>query len=274
MWPEACRSGGLVLALNFQGEGEIALTDDTARRIRPGSLVWLRDVPPGPQSALRLPSERHECLCLFYSDAWLAGKLDSWHKNVPSELRPLLIAPTGKPQLLTGPMEAEDRGWARGLMAPHLCDGAREILEAARMAEFFIRKLFAMGKAAASFSTRTKRAAGERLQRVKIVLRDRLDDPPPLHELARLAGCNPHYLSRTFAAEEGVTISAYLRRLRVEMAAELIASGRCNVSEAATEVGYRSIGHFTRAFVAEKGVVPSLWVRTLAEEKEWLAAEA
>jgi AraC-like DNA-binding protein len=267
-WVGASRPGGVLLALNFQGDAEIALNEDVARRIRPGMLAWLRDIPPSPKAALRLPSDRHECLCLFYADQWLAEKLATWQQEVPAELRPLLLESTGSPQAVITPLETDDRAWARGLMAPHLCDGARHLLEAARMAEFFVRKLFARPGEGSHPCTRTRRLGLDRITRVKTALRERLDDPPSLAELAQLAGCNPHYLSRTFSAEEGMTISAWLRRLRVETAASLLASGRCNVSEAALEVGYQSLGHFTRAFATEKGVVPSQWVRTLARERD------
>jgi AraC-like DNA-binding protein len=261
------RLGGVTLALNFQGEAEVALSEDLARRLRPGTLAWIRDVPPGPRSALRLPSERHECLLLYYGDEWLSEKLAGWRDEVPADLRRVLLAPTGAPEVVTGLLDPEDRTWARGLMAPHLCDGARQLLEAARMAEFFVRKLFAAPGGRTAPRTRTRRLAGERVARVKAALRARLDDPPSLAELARLAGCNAHYLSRTFSAEEGLTISAWLRRQRVDAAAALLASGRCNVSEAAIEVGYQSLGHFARAFVTEKGVLPSQWVRTLTHEQ-------
>lgn len=265
-WPEASRPGGVVLALNFQGDAEVVIDRDTARRVRSGTLLWMRDIPPGAHSALRLPSERHECLCLFYSDHWLRDKLDSWRQEVPSELRALLLEPNGRPQIVADALGAEDRAWARGLMAPHLCDGARLILESARMAELFVRKLFGSSERNDVFLTRTKRMAMERVTKVREILQDKFENPPTLADLARQANCNPHYLSRTFSAEEGLTISAYIRRLRIERAAELIANGRCNVSEAALEVGYQSVAHFTRAFTLEKGVVPSHWVRTLRQE--------
>jgi AraC-like DNA-binding protein len=63
---------------------------------------------------------------------------------------------------------------------------------------------------------------------------------------------------------EGLTLSNWLRRARIEKAATLIATGRCNVSEAALEVGYQSFSHFSRAFAEEKGVPPSQWVRRLS----------
>ena len=54
-----------------------------------------------------------------------------------------------------------------------------------------------------------------------------------------------------------MTISQYVRKLRIETAAELIVSGQCNVSEAAVEVGYQSLSHFSKAFQQVKGCLPS-----------------
>lgn len=76
------------------------------------------------------------------------------------------------------------------------------------------------------------------------------------------------YFSRTFMQIEGVTLSQWLRRVRIEHAASLIATGRCNVSEAALEVGYQSFSHFSRAFAEEKGVPPSQWARRLSGDRQ------
>ncbi len=253
------------MVLNFQGEGQVALNGETVRRIRPGTLVWLRDVQPGVSGALRLPSDRHECLSLFFGDGWLREKLGGWHEQVPASLRPLLLEATGKPQCVPGRLGPDDRTWARSLMAPHLCEGARRLLEGARMAEFFVKKLYEAGERGDGYVSRTERVARERVARVREVIEREYESPPTLAELARLAQCNPHYLSRTFTAVEGITISTFIRQIRIARAAELIASGRCNVSEAAIEVGYQSVAHFTRAFTQIKGVVPSQWVASLRE---------
>jgi AraC-like DNA-binding protein len=54
-----------------------------------------------------------------------------------------------------------------------------------------------------------------------------------------------------------MTISQYVRKLRIEAAAELIVSGKYNISEAAVEVGYQSLSHFSKAFQQVKGCLPS-----------------
>ena len=163
--------------------------------------------------------------------------------------------------MILRPLDAGDRLWARGLLAPALCPGARSLLEGSRMSEFFFRKVLLEARGEEHFCTRTRRLALERVAKVRETLLQDLENPPCLEELARLCGCNPQYLSRTFSETAGMTISLCLRRLRIERAAELLACGSMNASEAALEVGYRSLSHFSQAFRAEKGTSPSQWMR-------------
>ena len=51
----------------------------------------------------------------------------------------------------------------------------------------------------------------------------------------------------------------HLRQLRLEKAAELLRSGEYNVTEAALEVGYNSLSHFSAAFHETFGCCPGLY---------------
>lgn len=107
------------------------------------------------------------------------------------------------------------------------------------------------------FCSRQKRLARVRVTRTKARLEARLDEAFDLNRLAAEVGCSASYLSRTFSATTGMTITQYLRKRRVEKAAELLVTGRYNVSEAAVEVGYQSLSHFSKAFQQVKGCLPS-----------------
>jgi AraC-like DNA-binding protein len=109
------------------------------------------------------------------------------------------------------------------------------------------------------FCTRQHRLARERSNRVIEILRRTLAEPPSLEAIGREIGCSPYYLSRTFSGQMGVTIPQYLRKLRMERAAELLGSGQCNVTEAALEVGYSSLSHFSSAFQETFGCCPGLY---------------
>lgn len=107
------------------------------------------------------------------------------------------------------------------------------------------------------FCSRQKRLSEARVAKAKAYLKQHVDEPLDLQRLAAEVGCSPFYLSRTFSSTTEMTISQYVRKLRIETAAELIVSGQCNVSEAAVEVGYQSVSHFSKAFQQVKGCLPS-----------------
>jgi AraC-like DNA-binding protein len=109
------------------------------------------------------------------------------------------------------------------------------------------------------FCMRQKRVARDRVARTKELLARDLANPPTLEMLGREVGCSPFYLSRSFSREVGLTIPQYLRKLRMERAAELLRMGRHNVTEAATEVGYASLSHFSKAFCETIGCCPVLY---------------
>jgi AraC-like DNA-binding protein len=60
--------------------------------------------------------------------------------------------------------------------------------------------------------------------------------------------------------------SQYTRQLRMERAAELLKSGKFNVTDAALEVGYSSMSHFSQTFHETFGCCPGLYpLRTPAQ---------
>jgi AraC-like DNA-binding protein len=109
------------------------------------------------------------------------------------------------------------------------------------------------------FCQRQQRLAAERVEKVIVLLRRDLSEPPALEDIGRAVGCSPFHLSRTFSTATGMTIPQYLRQLRMERAAELLRSGKFNVTEAALEVGYSSLSHFSQAFHDTFGCCPGLY---------------
>ena len=94
------------------------------------------------------------------------------------------------------------------------------------------------------------------VQRALAMLHANFVNPPVLGEIAAKAGVGTTHLSRLFSQETGMTISGYLRRLRMERASRLLRTGDCNVTEAALAVGYSSLGQFSHAFCQAFGHTP------------------
>ena len=84
----------------------------------------------------------------------------------------------------------------------------------------------------------------------------KMDDPPTIAQLARIAGINEFKLKAGFKALFGSTIYEYLRAIRLEKAYTLIRNGEMSVSEVAYHVGYNKPSHFSRLFRDCYGINP------------------
>lgn len=76
-------------------------------------------------------------------------------------------------------------------------------------------------------------------------------------EVARVAGCSQWYLQRMFMSITDISISEYIRRRRLTLAAFDLQNSDSSVLEIALKYGYQSSDSFTRAFKAMHSVTPS-----------------
>ncbi len=265
LWLDALPSSSICALLLVQGRAlwrEPARSGGPRSRALEGSLLWARSDRLASHFLDLCGPACHSALLLAYPVSWVLRQLgEETASTLPSDWRRLLIEDHHHFASLIRPLDPEDRAWAGSLMAPSLCAPARRLLESSRMSEFFFRKVLLDSQDQEFFCHRTRRLALERVERVRQALRANLENPPVLAELARLCGCNPHYLSRTFTETAGMTITHYLRKLRIERSMSLMARGTHNASEAALEVGYQSMSHFSVAFRQVQGQTPSEWAR-------------
>lgn len=88
-------------------------------------------------------------------------------------------------------------------------------------------------------------------------IEERLDGDIDMAEVARRAGCSQYQFTRTFSFLAGVSLSEYVRRRRMTLAAGELRSGQARVIDLAVKYGYSSADAFSRAFGAVHGVPPS-----------------
>lgn len=79
-----------------------------------------------------------------------------------------------------------------------------------------------------------------------------------LKEVAKVALCSQYHFQRMFSFLAGVTLSEYIRRRRLTLAAFEIINSNIRVIDVAIKYGYSSPDSFTRAFQCMHGVTPSL----------------
>jgi AraC family transcriptional regulator len=76
-------------------------------------------------------------------------------------------------------------------------------------------------------------------------------------EVAKIAFCSEYHFKRMFSFLAGVTLSEYIRRRRLTIAAFELTNKNVRIIDIAMKYGYSSPDSFTRAFQALHGVTPS-----------------
>jgi len=88
-------------------------------------------------------------------------------------------------------------------------------------------------------------------------IEEHLNDDIDLKKAARIAVCSEHHFKRMFSFLAGVTLSEYIRRRRLTLAAFELQSGAERVLDLALKYGYDSADAFARAFRQLHHVTPS-----------------
>ncbi len=256
--PQAWRLGGntLVMCFNLSGRA-VGAGSVMIGEIGPGQLA-VAAAPSGRGSLRRVGGGRHEFVLLELRRSWVARWLPQETRSTREPVRRFLeVGAAGGGGSGISAISRAAGDVVRQFFDPPAVAGGLEFwrhgkaLEAAAHGMFEPEEEF--------FCRRTQRIASDRVERVRQILAERFEAPPPLAELGRLVGCSPFYLSRIFRDETGQTISQCLRGARLARAAEMLRGGEGNVTEAAMAVGYSSLSHFSKAFAKEFGCCPCFY---------------
>lgn len=98
-------------------------------------------------------------------------------------------------------------------------------------------------------------------------LREHYREPITIHDLADHLSYSPSHLTRSFTAQVGASPIRYLSSWRLHEAKRLLIGEGLDVAEACYEVGYTSVGTFSRRFVRDVGLPPA----ALRRSAHWLA---
>ena len=83
-----------------------------------------------------------------------------------------------------------------------------------------------------------------------------------LDDVARRVASSRRQLQRAYAEIGQTTFREHLTKIRMERAAELLATRRLTVREVAQRVGYRQPAQFAKAFRRHQGLAPSAFRST------------
>ncbi|TCO49797.1 AraC family transcriptional regulator [Actinocrispum wychmicini] len=187
----------------------------------------------------------------------LCGPLDTLH---------VYLADTAVQDVHEGPVElAEELGVNDPLveqLALALDTTARDWEPSARTYVDQLTSLLATRLVREHSATRKARAvhsnglSERQFTQVRDLLADRIAEPVPLADMARVAGLSVSQFSRQFKATAGVAPHRFLLRMRVRQAELLLRTSSVPIAEIAARCGFTHQEHMTRVIRAQLGTTP------------------
>jgi AraC-like DNA-binding protein len=110
----------------------------------------------------------------------------------------------------------------------------------------------------------TTRLHYESVKRAIAEMRRQIGQPLSLRSLAKIGFASPYHFTRTFRSVTGLPPLHFLSALRLDAARTLLLHTRSKVIDICYDVGYSSVGTFTRRFTGSFGVSPRQF-RALAQ---------
>ena len=255
-WGRSFHHNSVELCLNLRGNGTV---DDgrIQARYQPHTVGFYCNAK-ADLKAHRNSGETHSFITIELSREYVETQVHSMEDDLHPALRRWLINRGGSAAAV-GAISPGQEVTFQALRQPPVPLAAHKLFYQAKTLELLSQVLFQPTPPEEFFCQRQKRVARERVNRTAAILRSHLVDPPDIEALGAQVGCSSFYLSRQFSKEMGMTIPQFVRQIRVERAAELLLGGRHNVTEAAMEVGYSSLSHFSKAFCTTLGCCPALF---------------
>ena len=269
-WSRSFHPSSVEICLNLAGHGWVCAR---GVRLELSSFTAGFYMQSGTSlSAVRRGGERHQFITIELSRAFLERHVSVGERGLHPKLGQFVARRDGsgavsEPTRLT----SAHHTMVMCLRKPPVAAVAQRLWYQSKALEVAATLFYQPPLSKELFCQRQKRLNGERVQKLIAILRENLAEPLSLEEIARRVGCSPFYLSRTFSKEMGMSIPQYLRQLRMEKAAELLKSGEYNVTEAAFEVGYSSLSHFSSAFHEMFGCCPGLYPLQTPSQRAALA---
>jgi len=112
----------------------------------------------------------------------------------------------------------------------------------------------------------TTRLHYESVKRAIAAMRGQIGQPLSLRSLAKIGFASPYHFTRTFRNVTGVPPLHFLSALRLDAARSMLLHTRSKVIDICYDVGYSSVGTFTRRFTGSFGISPRQF-RALAQSQ-------
>lgn len=179
-------------------------------------------------------------------------------KQLPSNLQRLIA---GDPEATVSPIQAIPPAMQVALQQILDCPyhGVVKQLylesKSVEVLALWLEQALSLGSSASSTST-LRSDDVDRIYYAREILRQQMDNPPTLTDLARQVGINDCTLKQRFRQVFGTTVFGYLHHHRMEQARSLLLENQLSVTAIAHRVGYSNLCAFSTAFRKTFGVSP------------------
>ncbi|MEM0991753.1 MAG: AraC family transcriptional regulator [Bacteroidota bacterium] len=127
----------------------------------------------------------------------------------------------------------------------------------AKVTELLLLQLEQISASKKTMHQSLKKVELEKIHAVKDHLKQHLDEPYTILELAHLFGTNEYSLKKNFKATFGTTIFNYWNAIKMNHAKQMLLDESVTIREIADQVGYKNPQHFSTAFKKRFGYSPS-----------------
>ncbi|MFG1905341.1 helix-turn-helix domain-containing protein [Kribbella sp. NPDC048928] len=237
------------VCLAYSGEGRFN-NGSAQYDVAPGSVFLAR-----PGDVHEIESSRTAPLGIaFWGFTFRPGSDErGWWSGLTRTDGPVMSARTGALPALVTALAREAAAPVSGYPAALTALGSTLVLETARA--------FALDEDLAVEPVRPDRGplVVEAMQRH---LRDNLSRPITVRDVAAAAHLSERHAERLFTQQTGASIMSTLRRLRLELAAQLLLDHSLSVTDVARACGYSDVRPFSTAFKRKYGRTPGDHRRT------------
>jgi AraC-like DNA-binding protein len=258
-WSRTFHPGSLEICLNLSGNADVRTAGERLE-LAPLTAGFYAQNDASLKGS-RWGGEHHQFITVEFSLPFLERHLTTGEGGLHPRLNRFLTRPDRASGMVSEPMRLsnDQQQLVTSFRNPPVFQAAQRLWYQAKALEVVAAFLYQPLAGEELFCQRQHHLNRERVQKVLAILKENLAEPPSLEELGRRVGCSHFYLSRIFTQEVGKTISVTLRDMRMERAASVLREGRMNVTQAALEVGYSSLSHFSSAFHEVIGCCPGLY---------------
>lgn len=227
---------------------------DFIGEFEPGNLVltgpnlphnWVSDIPKGTTVPLR-------CRIVQFTEQFIGGLQAALPEL--AALQPLLKS-SRRGVLFSRETSRQVAPFMQELMEAR---GVRRIELFLLIAGLLTRGQDAKALASASYLPDPSGYMSAGINKALAFLRENLTQPFTEAELAEIAGQSTSAFSRTFRKHTGMSLVQYVKRLRINLACQILMSDeQAPITDICFEVGFNNLSNFNRQFRAEKGMTPS-----------------